>query len=79
MQVDKNEGCEGKLFNNPVRFHPATFRTDLTVTQWCQRTASSKRIHFLAHHSLMAALILLAICVQKGKFLVVLLSVYLKD
>lgn len=79
MWLDKNKGWG--LGNSVILedFTQDALRTDLTVTEWCQRSTSSDRIHFLAPHGPVAASVLLAIHVQKGKFLAVLLSAYLKD
>lgn len=76
--MDKNEGGWGGGFSVILEdFTQDTFHADLMVTDWCQRAASSNRIHFLAQHSPTEASTLLVI--QKGKFVVVLLSAYLKD
>lgn len=69
-------GCYSVILED---FTQDTVGADLTVTEWCQRAASSDRIHLPAHHSPAEASTLLAIRVQKGKFGVVLLSAYLKD
>ena len=81
MWVDKKEGgvrgrCHSIILED---FTQDTFHADLTVTGQCQRTASGDRIHLLAHHSPAEASTLLVIRVQKGKYVVVLLSAHRKD